>query len=732
VVLFLKKRTKKLLLVWRGGVGAAGLLIIAAATPPVAPVRPVITTYFGTQVTDNYRWMETPGSKPLAAFMTGQNQFARAKLDSIPGRAKLLREITADGNLAGTVDALIIAGGRYFYIATGPGQNSGKLCMRDAGGKATLLIDPDRFGPPGAAESINFFQPSQDGRYLAYGISAGGSEAATLRVLDTTTMRDTGVAITRVDGANDEFLPVSWLPDGTLAYYRLHGLAPGEDPADFYLKSRVFLHHLGKNPNGDGDAPVFGYGVDPDVPTAPDQDALVMTVPGETTAFGVLTENESSDDIDAIYASPLTALEDGKPVWRQIAGKGDQVTGFDAKGDRIYLLTAKDAPHFKIIATSITKPDLVHAATIVPESDAVIQSFAVARDGLYVNSAADGFSRLQRFGGGPVQILNLPYSGTINSLVANEAADGAVFTLESWTRPALWFRYDPNSGKSRDTGLQTAPRIGINLVSREVLATSYDGTEIPLSIIMPEGTKLDGRNPTLLIGYGSYGITLAPSFDPTALPWFTRGGIIAYAHVRGGGWLGEGWHQDGMKLKKLNTVFDFIACARYLEERHYTAPAYLAGEGTSAGGITIGGAMNWAPDLFAAAIDDHGDTDLLRSEFTANGPPNIPEFGSVTTQQGFHGLYAMSPYANVRDGENYPAVLLETGANDPRVDPWVVAKMAARLQAATASRKPVLLSVSYDTGHGIGDTAAQEDAQMADEFAFMLWQFGVPGFQPTP
>lgn len=185
-----------------------------------------------------------------------------------------------------------------------------------------------------------------------------------------------------------------------------------------------------------------------------------------------------------------------------------------------------------------------------------------------------------------------------------------------------------------------------------------------------------------------------------------------------------------MKLTKLNTVFDFIACAQYLVDQHYTSPAYLAGKGDSAGGITIGGAIDWRPDLFAAAIDSHGETDTLRMEFTPNGPPNISEFGSVTTKDGFHGLYAMSAYTHVRDGVDYPAVLLETGINDPRVEPWVVTKMAARLQAASASGKPILLSVSYDSGHGIGDTRAQEDAELADELSFILWRTGAKDFQP--
>jgi prolyl oligopeptidase len=705
---------------------------LAAAAPPAAPIHPVTTDYFGTKVTDDYRWMETPDSPELATYMREQNAYTRARLDALPGRAALLKDIITDSNLTSETSALVPAGGKYFYLQAGPGQNSEKLYMRDAAtGATTLLIDPDRFGKPGQAEAINFFQPSFDGKFVAYGVSAGGSEAATLRVLETATGQDQGVAISRVDGDNQEFLPVWWLPNGSFAYYRLQKLDPKDDPSGFFLKSRAYVHVPGRNPDGDGDPPVFGYNVLPSVPTAPDQDALVMAFPGCDVAFGVLTENESSNVIDAIYISPMAALEAGKPRWTRIAQKSDAVTQFAAAGTRLYLLTYSHAPRYKIIATDLAAPDLAHAATIVPQGGNVIRGLAVARDALYVVSSSGGFSQVSRIpAGGAPGPVPLPYPGSVATLAADPAADGAVFSLESWTRPALWYQTGP-SGAVTDTGLQKAANVDLsNLVSREVTATSYDGTQIPLSIIMNKSTRMDGKNPTLLIGYGAYGITINPFFGAGELAWFKRGGILAIAHVRGGGWYGEDWHKAGMKLTKLNTVFDFIACGQYLVDQKYTAPAYLAGEGGSAGGITIGGAITWRPDLFAAAIDSHGDTDSLRMETTPNGPPNISEFGSVTTEAGFRGLYAMSAYVHVRDGVKYPAVLLQTGANDPRVAPWAVTKMAARLQAATRSGKPVLLSVSYDSGHGIGDTKTQEDADFADELAFILWQTGDPAFQP--
>jgi prolyl oligopeptidase len=269
------------------------------------------------------------------------------------------------------------------------------------------------------------------------------------------------------------------------------------------------------------------------------------------------------------------------------------------------------------------------------------------------------------------------------------------------------------------------------LESVEVKARSHDGEMIPLSIIYKRGIKLDGSNPTLLAGYGAYGISRDPGFNPALLAWYEKGGVYAVAHVRGGGEYGEDWYKAGYKLTKPNTWKDFIACAQYLIQNGYTSPARLAGTGGSAGGILIGRAITERPDLFGAAIIQVGCSDMLRMETTPNGVPNIPEFGSVKTQDGFKGLYEMSAYNHVSDGTKYPAVMLTTGINDPRVEPWQSAKMAARLQAATASGKPVLLRVDYEAGHGIGSTKKQGEELTVDMWAFLLWQFGLPNFQTS-
>jgi prolyl oligopeptidase len=241
---------------------------------------------------------------------------------------------------------------------------------------------------------------------------------------------------------------------------------------------------------------------------------------------------------------------------------------------------------------------------------------------------------------------------------------------------------------------------------------------------------MDGSNPTLLWGYGAYGISIDPEFNPVLLAWLEKGGVFAIAHPRGGGEYGDDWHKGGQKLTKPNTWRDFIACGEYLIDNHYTSTAKLGIEGGSAGGITIGRAITERPELFAAAIDEVPDSNMVRIENTPNGPPNIPEFGSTQTQWGFEDLYAMDAYEHVRDGVHYPAVLVTTGWNDPRVASSQPGKMAARLEAATGSGKPVLLRVEYSAGHGYGSTKAQNEELAADNWSFLLWQFGVAGFQP--
>jgi len=419
--------------------------------------------------------------------------------------------------------------------------------------------------------------------------------------------------------------------------------------------------------------------------------------------------------------------------WKLISDVDDDVTGVDVHGSDLYLISHHQASRFKVLHTTLTHPDVSKAEVVVAPSEAVIQNIAAASDALYVQELDGGIGRLVRlpYSGGPPERIPLPFEGSVGLSATDQRLPGTLLELATWTRAREIYAYDSASKTVTDTKLQLAGKYDepTDLESVEVKAKSYDGTLVPLSIVYKKGLKLDGSNPTWLEGYGSYGITMDPFFDPKYLGGFEKGGVFAVAHVSGGGEDGEDWHLAGKLLTKPNTWKDFIACAEYLINQKYTSKAHLAIEGGSAGGITIGRSITERPELFAVAIDAVPLSDLLRVEFSPNGVPNIPEFGTVKEADGFKALYEMSGFQHVKDGTAYPAVMLTTGFNDPRVISWQPGKMAARLQAASSSGKPILLRVDYDAGHGIGSTKTQREQELADEMSFALWQFGVPEFQ---
>ena len=706
-----------------------------AQAPPVASVRPVTDTYFGTQVTDPYRWMENLDDPAVKTWFKGQADFTEAQFARLPGRAPLLARIQSLDNANFRVPDVQAAGGRYFYRKAAPGDDNEKLYVREGqNGPERLLIDPQTLTRSGVHYSIDYFAPSPDGSLVAVGVSPGGSEASTMRLLKTSDGSEVGERIDRAENA-----AVSWADGRSFFYSRLQKLGPADPPTTKYQKGVAFRHAVGTGP--EADTPVFGYGLSPQVPLALDDVPQVVAIPGSSYVFGVIVRGVQNEN--AVFYAPRQLVAGAGTPWRRLADFADDVAAVDeddglmglaARGDDVYLLTHKDAPRYKIVHTSLKNPDLAHADVIVPASDLVIEAMAQAKDALYVNELDGGISRLLRvpYPDGPAEEVKLPYQGAIYGLVTDERQPGALFRQVGWTHPILWYAYDPKTNAITDTRLKPLPRIDMSAyTSLEVMTMSADGTMIPLSIVYKKGLALDGSNPTLLDGYGAYGRTNGPSFDPPRVAWLERGGVLAFAHVRGGGEYGEDWHRAGWKQTKPNTWHDFLACAQYLIDHKYTSPPRLAGSGTSAGGILISRSITERPDLFGAALICVGWSDMLRTELTPNGPSNVPEFGTFTTADGFKSLYEMDGYLHVKDGVKYPAVLLTTGINDPRVSPWEPAKMTARLQAATSSGKPVLLRVDYDAGHGFGSTKAQYDAEAADEYAFLLWQFGDPAFQPA-
>ena len=707
---------------------ALALPALALDGPPVAPVRPVTNTYWGQAVVDPYQWMENDKNPEFQSWLKAEDDFTRKTLADIPGRAALKSRIEALSNAGTIVYQVTTAGPYYFYLKQGPADNSPKLYVRK-GLKATerLLVDPEKLGSKDVHYSIDYFVPSRDGALLAYGTSPGGSEDSTLGVLEVATGASQDEHIARA-----RFGVTAWAPDGKSFFYsRLAPLPASAPPGDKYKKSMIYRHIVGASADGDGDEAELGYGLSPDVRVAPDELPLLAYSPASPYAIAVVQKFVKNEF--TLYAAPVDSLHGAATPWQKIADESDDVTSFTLHGQAIYLLTHKDASNFKILRTDLGRPEIARAEVVVPAGAAVIKALGAAHDALYVQTLDGGIGGVLRvpFDGGAARPVALPYPGAVAEFSIDPDQPGALLKLTSWTKPQLWYAYDPKTGRTTDTHLRPKSPVDYSrITSVEVKARSADGTLVPLSIVYRRDLKRDGSNPTLLDGYGAYGITQDPGFNPAALAWLERGGVYAVAHVRGGGEYGEDWHLGGQKLKKQNTIADFIACGEYLVAEHYTSPARLAGRGGSAGGITVGGALTQRPDLFAAIIDNVGASDTLRIELSPNGPPNVPEFGTVTTEEGFKGLYAMSAYHHVRDSVRYPGVLLTTGIHDPRVDSWQMAKMTARLQAASTSGKPILLRVDYDAGHGIGSTKSQGIDEMADEWSFLLWQFGDKAFQP--
>jgi prolyl oligopeptidase len=720
------------------GILLAPLALVAGAdsnnanppAPPVATVRVVTDEYFGIKVADPYRYMEDLTNPEVTAWFKGQNDYTRAILGRIPGRATLLARIKTfdEGAPARITDLRRLPGDRYFYQKRLASEDVSKLYVRDGLQRGErLLVDPTKFATAGGPHYvISYYAPSFDGRYVAAGISAAGSEDAVLRVFDISNGKETGDVIDRA-----QFGSPTWMPDGrSFLYNRLQLLTSTSAPTDRYLNSRAYLHVLGTSP--DKDPMVFGAGT-PNVNIDPADIPFVATWPGVSYALGVIAHGVRNE-ITA-YVAPLDSLNSATGPWKRFCDVDDDVTGFDAHGTDLYLLSHHGASRYKVLHTKLSDPQVASAELVVPPSEAVIQNIAAASDALYIQELDGGLGRLVQlpYSGAKPEKIQLPFDGSVGLSATDLRLPGTLIELTSWTRARKIYAYDASRKNVTDTQLQPVGKFDApaDLESVEVKAKSYDGTLIPLSIVYRKGLKLDGSNPTLLEGYGAYGITLDPFFDPKYTAWFERGGIFAVAHIRGGGEYGEDWHLAGKLLTKPNTWKDFIACSEYLISQKYTSTSRLAIEGGSAGGITIGRSITERPDLFAVAIDAVPSSDVVREEFTPNGPPNVPEFGTVKEPGGFKALYAMSPYHHVTDGTKYPAVMVTTGWNDPRVVSWEPGKMAARLQAATSSGKPILLRVDYDAGHGIGSTKTQKQEELADEWSFAMWQFGLPEFQPA-
>ena len=685
--------------------------------PPTADKQPVTDDYFGVQVTDPYRWMETLDDRTIT-WMKAQGAYTRAVLDSIPPRAEFLKRVSAFTASFGELQSIQRYGDRVFYLERAPAADSLSLMVREPDGTIRTLIDMAalRAAHGGAPYAINYYLASPDGKRVAAGISEGGSENAELSVYDVGSGHRIAGPISRAQWASP-----AWSADGSTVY--LNRLADTKDRAARYLNSMAVAWHLEGEP-----VPVFGATVGHGPAVTPAQFPVIATWPGASLAAGLVV-NGVQNELE-IWLTPRGRVEQPAAPWRRLVSRDDGVTGIEMKGSRIYLLSHRGAPTFQVLALDAGQP-LAAAKVLLPAlPDRIVESIHAAADGIYVVARQGVWAHLLRIPlrGGVAEEVELPFRGAIGEAFTDPRVPGVTFGLESFVAPLAAYRFDPRSRRVENLQLTAAPKYDPKqFVTTDLSAKATDGAMVPLTLIRPAAA---GGGPLLLYAYGSYGISTLPNFRPLWIPLMESGVSTAYCHVRGGGELGEAWRLAGKDDKKANTWRDLIACADELVARGIATPSKLFIRGGSAGGITVGRAMEERPELFAGVIDMVPSANTLRAELTPGGPANIPEFGTTADRQGFNNLLAMDSYQGVRDGVQYPPILITTGLNDPRVDPWEPAKLAARLQDS-GTRAPVLLRVEEAAGHGIGSTKAQDDQLAADVAAFIFWNAGAPAWQPA-
>jgi prolyl oligopeptidase len=686
----------------------------APAAPPAVPPAPVARieivrdSYFGEALADPYRWMENDKDHDWLPYLKGQNAHARAILDALPERSALLARIQSLSGDTVITSRVQRAGGLTFIQQRAKGAENFRLIVREHGRERTLI------DPAAGAEShlsLDWWRASLDGRYVVYGLSKDGSEDSVLRVLTVADGQDLPERI-----ANTENAHPSWLDDGTGFFY--NQLTGAVDTPERYLDSQVRFHRLGSDPAGD---PILmKRGLVPGIDFERIQMPFVITAPGSHHVLLALGDVRPEF---RLYSAPLADAVRNRAHWTPIAGFEDEITDAQIVGADLYLISNKGTPRGRILTTPLASPSLAEAKEVVPQGPTVIEEMSVARDGLYLKIMDGGVNRLRRLDrSGMVTELSLPVEGTLDGVFTAPHEDGALIALAGWLNPSAVYSVD-KSGRVADTGI--TPKAAIDVTpyeSKRFFATAKDGARIPYTLIYRRGLKIDGNTPAWISAYGSYGLSYTPRFNPRILALLDAGAIVGYANVRGGGEYGREWHKAGQLANKPNTWRDLIAVCEELCAKKFTSPPHLAIGGRSAGGITVGRAMTERPDLFAAVIDGVGWSNPLRYVAEQNGYGEEPEWGKITEESGYRALKSIDSYHAVKDGAPYPAVLLTTGVTDPRVAPFHVAKMTARLQAASSSGKPILLRVDFDAGHGIGSTRAQQDREAADTYAFLLWQ----------
>ncbi len=698
-------------------------------TPRIA----VSTTYHGVTVTEDYRWLEDATSERTKAWTAAQNAQTSAFLQSRPSYGAVRRraeEIARAASVGwgrdsyGTFEGPRRAGAAYVVLKREPPKQQPVLValddLDDVSG-ARIVVDPNSLDETGAT-TIDWFVPSPDGQLVAVSLSSHGTELGTLHLFRIASSESVDVSIPRVNlGTMGGSL--AWAGDSSGFWYT-RGPAPGErPPEDLEFFQRVWHHAVGQpldrdraeDPGPLADPRIVEHGLD----ASPD-------------GSWVMDRAQKGDGGEwQIFLRP----QDGGQWWL-LAGTADRCIDAVFGRDALYLLSRAGSPRGEVLRLPLADGVTVaQAECIVPATDLTIEAVAATEARLWLLDIDGGPSGLRVCDpdGGNLARVEVPPVCAIESFGALDAHE-VIYAVESFTRPRVWWRANDGAGP-RPTAL--ADETPFDLSSYEVrreFATSADGTRVPMTLVSAPGAPRDGSAAALLTGYGGFGISLKPGFDLTRLLWLEQGGVLVVANLRGGGEYGEEWHHGGRLTVKQHVFDDFAACARHLVESGVTSTERLAIIGGSNGGLLMGATLTQQPELARVVVALVPVMDMLRAELHPNGAFVAPEFGTVQDREQFEALLAYSPYHNVRDGTAYPATLLTGGEFDPRVDAHHPKKMAARLQAATAGKEPILLRVEAG-GHGVGSSLDETIDKLTDTYTFIFDRLGIayrpPGSEAT-
>ena len=683
--------------------------------PPKAKVAPVEDTVQGHKIVDRYRYLENPNDPDTKLYVEQELSYTRTILDPLPGREKINTRLSQLLEI-GTVGAPQMGGNYYFHTRREGNQNQPILYVREGlnGGlhdEDRVLVDVNKMSADGTI-ALDWWFAAEDGKYVAYGTSASGSEESTLHIIESATGKVLPDTIDRT-----RFASVSWMKDSSAFYYTRHP-KKGEVPdGEEVYHVKVFYHQIGSDPAKD--PLIFGEGRNPqDIPevTLSEDDHWLLIDVGEGW-----TKTE-------MY---LQDLQSKNPPFEITTGK-DFLYGAEFFEGKLYITTNEDAPHYRVFVADATNPKRDSWKELIPQSDAVLQNAGVTGGKLLAQYEHNATSELKLFGldGKKLADIQLPALGDVFSTSGRYDRNEIFFGFQSFTVPPSVYRVDLTDVKSALWAKVDAPSIDPSAYDvQQVWYTSKDGTKVPMFVVNKKGIEKNGKNPTLLTGYGGFNISLKPTFNRSMYLWMEHGGIYAVANLRGGSEFGEDWHRAGMLEKKQNVFDDFIAAGEFLISQKYTDKDHLAIQGGSNGGLLMGAMITQRPDLFRAVVCAVPLLDMLRYQNFQIAKLWIPEYGSAEDARQFDWLYAYSPYHHVKAGQEYPAILFMTGDTDTRVDPMHAKKMAALMQSeaknGASQQKPILLRIETKAGHGQGKPVTKQIEENTDMYSFLFWQLGV-------